>query len=116
MVAAVVDPTITTTELASQLTLAGLEVDSIEPAAPVFSGVVVGEVIALKPHPQADRLQVARWMQGRGNLGRLSAAPPMCGSGCARRSRCWAPYCPTGRRSLPGVTRSGFPGNAVLRQ
>ncbi|HYQ90679.1 MAG TPA: epimerase, partial [Candidatus Competibacteraceae bacterium] len=46
-----VDPAITTAELASQLTLAGLEVDSVEPAAPVFSGVVVGEVIELKPHP-----------------------------------------------------------------
>jgi phenylalanyl-tRNA synthetase beta chain len=32
-------------ELARQLTLAGLEVESVAPVAPPFSGVVVGEVI-----------------------------------------------------------------------
>ncbi len=71
-----VDPTITTTELASQLTLAGLEVDSVEPAAPVFSGVVVGEVIDLKPHPQADRLQVARVDAGQGEPWQVVCGAP----------------------------------------
>ena len=41
-----VNPDITTAELANQLSMAGLEVDSVEPAAPAFSGVVVGEVIS----------------------------------------------------------------------
>ena len=71
-----VDPAITTAELASQLTLAGLEVDSIEPAAPVFSGVVVGEVIELTPHPQADRLQVARVDSGQGKPWQVVCGAP----------------------------------------
>lgn len=54
-----VNPAMSTHELAEQLTMAGLEVDKIEPAAPVFSRVVVGRVVTLTPHPQADHLQVA---------------------------------------------------------
>ena len=45
-------------ELGAQLTVAGLEVESITPAAPPFTGVVVGEVLACARHPQAERLSV----------------------------------------------------------
>ncbi|MDP3590153.1 MAG: phenylalanine--tRNA ligase subunit beta, partial [Methylobacter sp.] len=55
-----VNPAITTEQLVEQLTMAGLEVDSVTPAAAVFSGVVVGEVIAMEPHPDADRLRVCQ--------------------------------------------------------
>ncbi|HPF59142.1 MAG TPA: phenylalanine--tRNA ligase subunit beta [Candidatus Competibacteraceae bacterium] len=54
-----VDPGIPNTELAIQLTMAGLEVDHIEPAAPAFHSVVVGHITDLAPHPNADRLRVA---------------------------------------------------------
>lgn len=54
-----VDPAASGAELAAQLTMAGLEVDRIEPAAPAFEKVVVGRVMDLIPHPQADRLRVA---------------------------------------------------------
>jgi len=54
-----VDPAVSSAELAAQLTMAGLEVDSREPAAPAFEQVVVGRVIDLIPHPDADRLRVA---------------------------------------------------------
>ncbi|MGR9044818.1 MAG: phenylalanine--tRNA ligase subunit beta [Gammaproteobacteria bacterium] len=53
-----VNPAITTEALVEQLTMAGLEVDSVTPAAADFSGVVVGEVQAMEPHPDADRLRV----------------------------------------------------------
>ena len=53
-----VNPQITTQELADQLSMAGLEVDSVEPAAPVFEGVVVGEVLTREQHPDADKLSV----------------------------------------------------------
>lgn len=43
-------------DLAAQLTSAGLEVESLEPAAPAFSGVVVGEVLQCARHPDAQRL------------------------------------------------------------
>ena len=54
-----VDPPVSTSELAEQLTRAGLEVDSVEPAASpgAFAGVVVAEVLECGPHPNADRLK-----------------------------------------------------------
>ena len=55
-----VNPAIETTELVAQLTMAGLEVDAVEPVAPPFSGVVVGEIIAVEPHPNADKLRVCQ--------------------------------------------------------
>jgi phenylalanyl-tRNA synthetase beta chain len=55
-----VNPAISTEELVEQLTMAGLEVDSVEPAAAKFSGVVVGEVVSMQQHPDADRLRVCQ--------------------------------------------------------
>ena len=53
-----VNPSVDTATLAEQLTMAGLEVDSIEPAAPDFDHIIVGEVVAMQPHPEADRLNM----------------------------------------------------------
>ena len=53
-----VDPDIDTQELVEQLTMAGLEVDSVEPCAPPLDGVVVGYVLDKRPHPDADRLSL----------------------------------------------------------
>ena len=61
-----VNPDIDTDTLAHQLTMAGLEVDGVEPAAAGFQGVVVGEVMAVQPHPDADRLSVCRVNIGSG--------------------------------------------------
>jgi len=55
-----VNPPIGTEELVEQLTMAGLEVDSVEPASAIFSGVVVGEVLSMQQHPDADRLKVCQ--------------------------------------------------------
>ncbi|MBT2971195.1 MAG: phenylalanine--tRNA ligase subunit beta [gamma proteobacterium symbiont of Ctena orbiculata] len=55
-----VDPTVTTQELADQLSMAGLEVDSVESVAAAFNGVVVGEVLSREQHPDADKLSVCR--------------------------------------------------------
>ena len=55
-----VNPAISTDELVEQLTMAGLEVGSVEPAAAKFSGVVVGEVLSMQQHPDADRLRVCQ--------------------------------------------------------
>src|SRR4051812_440197 len=52
------DPPIATAELAERLTMAGLEVESMQPAAPLFHGVVVAKVLSVEPHPNADRLRV----------------------------------------------------------
>jgi phenylalanyl-tRNA synthetase beta chain len=53
-----VNPAVDTAALADQLTMAGLEVDSVEPAAPAFDGVVVGDVLTVAQHPDADKLRV----------------------------------------------------------
>ncbi len=55
-----VNPSISTEVLADQLTMAGLEVDGIEPVAAEFDKVVVGEVIELSAHPDADKLRVCK--------------------------------------------------------
>ena len=44
--------------IAEQLTMAGLEVDAIEDAAPGLDGVVIGRIEHCRPHPEADRLQL----------------------------------------------------------
>lgn len=54
-----VNPLISTEALASQLTMAGLEVDSVKPTAE-FSAVVVGEVMAVAPHANANQLKVCQ--------------------------------------------------------
>ncbi len=53
-----VSPNLSTAELAEQLTMAGLEVDSVEPAAADFDHVVVAEVVAMEKHPAADKLNL----------------------------------------------------------
>jgi phenylalanyl-tRNA synthetase beta chain len=53
-----VEAPITTKELSRQLTMAGLEVDGIKVASNDFSGLVVGEVLSAKPHPNADNLKI----------------------------------------------------------
>ncbi len=55
-----VDPPVNTEQLADQLSMAGLEVDSVTPVAAEFSGVVVGEVVAKEPHADADKLSVCQ--------------------------------------------------------
>lgn len=53
-----VNPAIDSETLSNQLTMLGLEVDDMSPAAKPFTGVVVGEVLSVEQHPDADRLRV----------------------------------------------------------
>jgi len=59
------NPGISTKELADQLSMAGLEVDSVGSVAGEFQGVVVGEVLAREQHPDADKLSVCRVNAGQ---------------------------------------------------
>ncbi len=52
------DPALNTAELAHALTMAGLEVEEVTPAAPPFDGVVVGQVLTVTAHPDAEKLNV----------------------------------------------------------
>lgn len=61
-----VNPAVDTAALAHQLTMAGLEVDAVVPVAPPFSGVVIGEVLTVVQHPNADKLRVTTVSVGGG--------------------------------------------------
>ena len=75
------NPSMTTDKLAHALTMAGLEVEEVTPAAPPFTGIVVGEIVTREKHPNADRLSVCTV-----NVGEHAAAPLqiVCGAPNAR--------------------------------
>lgn len=74
-----VNPAVTTTELCDQLTMAGLEVDAVTPVAPAFDNVVVGEVLEVAAHPDAERLKVCRV-----NVGAAEPLQIVCGAANVR--------------------------------
>ena len=53
-----VNPEISTDQLKDRLTMAGLEVDGSSPVARDFKGIVVGEVLSVEQHPNADKLKI----------------------------------------------------------
>ena len=55
-----ISPDVSDELLAEQLTMAGLEVDGIEPVAPAFTNVVVGHVVQCEKHPDADKLNLCQ--------------------------------------------------------
>ncbi|BAO44241.1 phenylalanine--tRNA ligase subunit beta [Thiolapillus brandeum] len=61
-----VNPQASTEELADALSMAGLEVDGVSPAAPAFNGVVIGKVLDCQRHPDADKLSVCQVDIGAG--------------------------------------------------
>ncbi|WP_404340395.1 phenylalanine--tRNA ligase subunit beta [Pseudoalteromonas mariniglutinosa] len=76
-----VNPAIDTQALAEQLSMAGLEVDGVEPAAAKFSGVVVGEVVECGQHPDADKLRVTKINVGGDELLDIVCGAPNCRQG-----------------------------------
>lgn len=60
-----VNPPHSSDELAHALTMAGIEVESIESVAAMFDGVVVAEVLSVEKHPTADRLKVCSVKAGK---------------------------------------------------
>jgi len=77
-----VDPPLDTAGLCEKLTMAGLEVESAEPAAPPFAGVVVGRIDAVMPHPDADRLRVCTVDVGAPERLRIVCGAPNAEPGC----------------------------------
>jgi phenylalanyl-tRNA synthetase beta chain len=62
-------------ELAERLTMTGLEVKGIQTMGGTWDNVVIGEVIALNPHPNADRLKLATVDLGTEQLTTVCGAP-----------------------------------------
>jgi phenylalanyl-tRNA synthetase beta chain len=76
-----VDTPLSTTELAEKLTMAGLEVEELNPVAPEFSGVVVGHIVSREKHPDADRLSVCMVNVGDGSPRQIVCGAPNAAAG-----------------------------------
>ena len=71
-----VDPKLTSDQLAHTLTMAGLEVEEILPVAPPFTNVVVARVLEVTRHPNADRLNVCSVDAGTGTSLQIVCGAP----------------------------------------
>lgn len=70
-----VNPALDTAQLAHVMTMAGLEVEALTPAAPRFNNVVVAEILSAEKHPDADRLRVCQV-----DVGEASPVTIVCGA------------------------------------
>lgn len=70
-------------ELGSRLTMSGFELESVDTAAPPFSGVIVAEIVAAAKHPQAEKLQVCM-VRASGSSGATETLQIVCGAANAR--------------------------------
>ena len=75
------NPPLSTQQLADTLTMAGLEVEDLQPVAPPFSKVVVGEIKEAVQHPNADRLRVCQVDVGQGSLLNIVCGAPNARAG-----------------------------------
>ncbi|MDD3675341.1 phenylalanine--tRNA ligase subunit beta [Thauera propionica] len=71
-----VDPQLDSDALGHLLTMAGLEVEEADPAAPAFSGVVVAQIVEAEKHPNADKLKLCKVDAGRGELLQIVCGAP----------------------------------------
>ena len=90
-----VNTSLTRDALATQLTMAGLEVDEVSPVSGNFTGVVVAYVRATRPHPKADKLTICEVDAGRDALLQI-----VCGASNVRKGLNVALACPGAK--LPG--------------
>ncbi|HDQ04150.1 MAG TPA: phenylalanine--tRNA ligase subunit beta [Deltaproteobacteria bacterium] len=60
-----VDISLTPEELADKLTMSGLEVEEVKKVLPRFTGVIVANILSVKPHPNADKLSLCQVSDGK---------------------------------------------------
>lgn len=96
-----VNPEITTEQLSEQMTMLGLEVDSIETVAGQFNGVIIGEVIECAQHPNADKLRVTKI-----NIGGEKLLDIVCG----------APNCRQGLKVACATVGANLPGDFKIKK
>ncbi|MGB1541837.1 MAG: YtpR family tRNA-binding protein, partial [Cycloclasticus sp.] len=95
-----VDYSIPTHQLTEKLTMAGLEVDSVSTAAADFTGVLVGEVLSVEPHPNADKLRLCKVF-----IGDVEPLDIVCGASNVR----------TGLRVPVATIGAVLPGNFKIK-
>ena len=89
------NPDAGTQELGECLTMAGLELDAIEQAAPDLKGVIVAVIESIEPHPDAKKLKICQVNVGNNQTRRI-----VCGAPNARPGLKVA--CATENTVLPG--------------
>ena len=97
------NPPLTTQQLADTLTMAGLEVEELEPVAPPFTMIVVGEIKEAVQHPNADRLRVCQVDVGQGSLLNIVCGAPNARVGIR------VPFAIVGAELPPGEAGKPFP-------
>ncbi|MCW8834528.1 MAG: phenylalanine--tRNA ligase subunit beta, partial [Colwellia sp.] len=100
-----VNPALSSDELAHQITMAGLEVDGVEPVAGEFTGVIIGEVVECGPHPDADKLQVTKI-----SLGDYSADGELVDIVCGAKN------CRKGLKVAVATVGAVLPGNFKIKK
>ncbi len=70
-----VDPPVSAEALAEQLTMAGLEVEACHTVGGQLDGVVVGQILSVEQHPNADKLRVCQVSDGSDTLQVVCGAP-----------------------------------------
>ncbi|NMP32426.1 phenylalanine--tRNA ligase subunit beta [Thalassotalea sp. M1531] len=100
-----VNPENSSEELAHQITMAGLEVDGVDPVAGEFSGVVVGEVVECGQHPDADKLQVTKI-----NVGSAAADGELLDIVCGAKN------CRLGLKVAVAMVGAVLPGNFKIKK
>ena len=68
-------------DLAERLTMAGLEVETVEPVGQSLDGVVVGELKTVREHPNADRLVLCDVDLGDGAPSQIACGAPNVAEG-----------------------------------
>ena len=104
-----VNPALSSDELAHQITMAGLEVDGVDPVAGEFTGVVIGEVVECGPHPDADKLQVTKI-----SLGEYSSSTVEKGE--LIDIVCGAKNCRLGLKVAVATVGAVLPGNFKIKK
>jgi phenylalanyl-tRNA synthetase beta chain len=100
------NPRLSGQALADKLTMAGLEVEAYQPVAGGLTApVVVGEVLSVEKHPNADRLTVCRVNTGKQTVQVVCGAPNV-------RAGMKAPLAQIGSKPLRGVDSHGMLASA----
>lgn len=108
-----VDTGINVEQLADLITMAGLEVDSIEGVAGEFNHVVVGKVVECADHPNSDHLHVTKVDVGTGELLDIVCGAPNCRQGLKVCVSLVGAHLPGGIEIKPTKLR-GEPSNGML--
>ncbi len=95
-----------TAELSRRLSVAGLEVENTERMAPTFAGVVVGKVLKVERHPNAERLNLCEVEAGAGERFSVVCGAPNVTAGMV------APFARVGARL--GGGKAGAGGNGAV--